>query len=135
MNTLQFQSVSVNPDRPLEDIQGGTQDNGTFDWDGQITTWMEEIYGDGGQSGFNYCDSSIRFNTFFGYYTDTNFQNGKPDNWYVTSGPLSQLNNGETQSFYIPEVTDYTNCGPIRAPVLEVRNVSPRAPNVTPPAD
>ena len=113
LSTLQFQSVSVNPDRPLNDIQGGTQDNGTFDWDGQTTTWMEEMYGDGGQSGFNYCDSSIRFNTFFGYYTDTNFQNGKPDKWYVTSGPLSQTNNGETQSFYIPEVTDYTNCGPL----------------------
>jgi hypothetical protein len=74
---------------------------------------MEEIYGDGGQSGFNYCDTSIRFNTFFTYYTDENFQNGKPDKWYVTSGPLSSLNNGEGVSFYMPIVTDYTNCGPI----------------------
>ena len=113
LSTLQFQSVSVDPDQPQNDIQGGTQDNGTFDWDGQPTQWNEEIYGDGGQSGFNYCDSKIRFNTFFGYYTDENFQNGKPDAWYVTSGPLSQLNNGESQSFYIPAVTDYTNCGPI----------------------
>ena len=113
LSTLQFQSVSVNPKRPLHDIQGGTQDNGTWDWDSQLTTWMEEIYGDGGQSGYNYCDDSIRFNTFFAYYTDINFQNGKPDKWYVTSGPLSQLNNGENQSFYIPEVTDYTNCGPL----------------------
>jgi hypothetical protein len=114
LSTLQFQSLSVNPDRPKEDVQGGTQDNGTFDWDGQPTTWKEEIYGDGGQSGYNYCDTSIRFNTFFAYYTDVNFQNGKETAWYVTSGPLSQVNNGETQSFYIPEVTDYTNCGPLR---------------------
>ena len=113
LSTLQFQSVSVNPKRPLHDVQGGTQDNGTFDWDSQLTTWTEIMYGDGGQSGYNYCDDSIRFNTFFSYYTDINFQNGKPDKWYVTSGPLSQVNNGETQSFYIPEVTDYTNCGPI----------------------
>jgi hypothetical protein len=111
LSTLQFQSLSLNPNRPQEDVQGGTQDNGTFDWDGQPTQWFEEIYGDGGQSGYNYCDTSIRFNTFFAYYTDENFQNGMPTKWYVTSGPLSQLNNGENQSFYIPEVTDYTNCG------------------------
>jgi hypothetical protein len=112
LSTLQFQSLSVNPDRPLEDLQGGTQDNGTFDWDGQPTTWNEEIYGDGGQSGYNYCDTKIRFNTFFSYYTDNNFQSGKADLWYVTSGPLSSVNNGEAVSFYMPIVTDYTNCGP-----------------------
>ena len=33
LSTLQFQSVSLNPKRPLHDLQGGTQDNGTFDWD------------------------------------------------------------------------------------------------------
>jgi hypothetical protein len=113
LSTLQFQSVSVNPKRPLHDVQGGTQDNGTFDWDSQLTTWYEEMYGDGGQSGYNYCDDSIRFNTFTGYYTDTNFKSGQYDKWYVTSGPLSQLQNGENESFYIPEVSDYTNCGPI----------------------
>ncbi|MDX6511541.1 MAG: hypothetical protein QOE36_1045 [Gaiellaceae bacterium] len=113
LSTLQFQSLSVNPDRPQSDAQGGTQDNGTFQWTGQPTQWWEEMYGDGGQSGYNYCDTKIRFNTFFGYYTDENFQNGQPDKWYITSGPLSQANNGEIQSFYIPEVTDYTNCGPL----------------------
>src|SRR4051812_28690264 len=113
LSTLQFQSVSLNPKRPLHDLQGGTQDNGTFDWDSQLTTWYEEIYGDGGQSGYNYCDDKIRFNTFFGYYTDENFHAGQYDKWLVTSGPLSQLNNGEAQSFYIPIVSDYTNCGPL----------------------
>jgi hypothetical protein len=112
LSTLQFQSLSINPDRPKESVQGGTQDNGTFEWTGAPTQWSEEIYGDGGQSGFNYCDTKIRFNTFFGYYTDENFFGGQPDKWVVTSGPLSSLNNGESQAFYIPEVTDYTNCGP-----------------------
>ena len=51
LSTLQFQSVSVNPKRPLHDVQGGTQDNGTFDWDSQLTTWTEIMYGDGGESG------------------------------------------------------------------------------------
>ena len=88
-----------------------TQDNGTFDWESQLTTWDEEIYGDGGQSGYNYADDTIRFNTFFAYYTDENFRGGQPDKWVVTSGPLSSSNNGENVPFYMAIVSDYTNYG------------------------
>ncbi|MDX6517548.1 MAG: hypothetical protein QOF50_394 [Gaiellaceae bacterium] len=111
LSTLQFQSVSLSPKQPLHDVQGGTQDNGTFDWDSQKTTWKEEIYGDGGQSGFNYCDDKIRFNEFFNQATDTNFQADKPTTWVITSGPLYTGNGGESAPFYFAEVSDYTNCG------------------------
>jgi hypothetical protein len=111
LSTLQYQSVSLNPQRPQEDIQGGTQDNGSWDWDGQKMTWMEEMYGDGGQTGYNYGNPQIRFTEFFDWYTDENFQNGKPDKWVVTSGPLSQTHNHENVAFYMPQVTDYTNFG------------------------
>ena len=111
LSTLQFQSVSINPKRPLSNVQGGTQDNGTFEWNSALTQWPEIIYGDGGQSGYNYCDDSIRFNEFFNQATDTNFDAGKPDRWWVTSGPLYA--GGEAAPFYFAEVADYTNCGPL----------------------
>ena len=118
LSTLQFQSVSLNPFKPLHNVQGGTQDNGTFDWESQLTTWDEEIYGDGGQSGYNYCDDKIRFNTFFTNFTDENFRGGQPTYWVVTSGPTFLPAPAvdvarENVSFYMPEVTDYTNCGSI----------------------
>ncbi len=111
LSTLQFQSLSVNPQRPLHDVQGGTQDNGTWDWDSASTQWWMIMYGDGGQSGYNYCDPRIRFNEFTSQATDENFHDGQPKFWVVTSGPL--FRNGESASFYFPEVADYVNCGPL----------------------
>ena len=77
LSTLQFQSVSVAPDDPNH-LQGGTQDNGTFDGVAGAGTWPQEIYGDGGQSGFNAGNSALRFNTFTSNFSDVNFQNGDP---------------------------------------------------------
>src|SRR5207244_4908975 len=87
LSTLQFQSLSVAADNPKH-LQGGTQDNGTFETTGSAVTWPQIIYGDGGQSGFNVVNSAQRFNTFFANYTDANFQNGAPSKWVVISGPL-----------------------------------------------
>ena len=47
------------------------------------------MYGDGGQSGYNYCDAKIRFNEFTSQATDENFHDGQPQWWVVTSGPRS----------------------------------------------
>ena len=99
--TLQFQSLSINGQGGL---QGGTQDNGTWDYSGSVVTWLQEIYGDGGQSGFDAANPNIRFNTFFGEATDTNFQNGDPTKWVVTSGPLE--NSPEGSQFYMPIIAD-----------------------------
>src|SRR5947199_2828829 len=77
LSTLQFQSLSVAADDPKH-LQGGTQDNGTFETYGSPVVWPQIIYGDGGQSGFNVANSAQRFNTFFANYTDANFQNGSP---------------------------------------------------------
>jgi len=108
LSTLQFQSVSYNPLDPLHSLQGGTQDNGTWSYTGS-TTWNEEIYGDGGQSGFDAGNPSHRFNTFFAQYTDSNFQNGDPLKWVVTSGPLF----AESSYFYKPIIADPTVSGTI----------------------
>ena len=73
LSTLQFQSLSVAADNPKH-LQGGTQDNGTFETTGSAVVWPQIIYGDGGQSGFNVTNSSVRFNSFFGQNHDANFQ-------------------------------------------------------------
>src|SRR5436309_8509509 len=101
LSTLQFQSLSVAADNYAH-VQGGTQDNGTFDRTSSSLTWQQEIYGDGGQSGFNVGNSAQRFNTFFANYTDANFQNGDPSKWVVISGPLF----AETSAFYKPIIAD-----------------------------
>jgi hypothetical protein len=107
LSTLQFQSLSYNPLSPTN-IQGGTQDNGTMVYTGS-TTWNQEIYGDGGQSGFDAANPAHRFNTFFANYTDSNFQNGDPLKWVVTSGPLF----AESSLFYKPIIADPTVAGTI----------------------
>jgi hypothetical protein len=101
LSTLQFQSLSVAPDNPRH-LQGGTQDNGTFETYGSAVVWPQIIYGDGGQSGFNVGNSAQRFNTFFANYTDANFQNGDPSKWVVISGPLF----AEPSLFYKPIIAD-----------------------------
>ena len=108
LSTLQFQSVSYNPLDPLHSLQGGTQDNGTMVYSGS-TTWNQEIYGDGGQSGFDAANPAHRFNTFFANYTDANFQNGDPSKWVVISGPLF----AEASQFYKPIIADPTVSGTI----------------------
>lgn len=108
LSTLQFQSVSYNPLDPLNSLQGGTQDNGTWSYTGS-TTWNQEIYGDGGQSGFDAANPAHRFNTFFANYTDANFQNGDPSKWVVISGPLF----AEASQFYKPIIADPSVTGTI----------------------
>jgi hypothetical protein len=108
LSTLQFQSLSVAADDPKH-LQGGTQDNGTFETTGSAVTWPQIIYGDGGQSGFNVANSAQRFNTFFANYTDANFQNGDPSKWVVISGPLF----AESSLFYKPIIADPAVAGTI----------------------
>ena len=76
LSTLQF-TVSVNP-RNTQDVQGGTQDNGTWEGLAGNPSWGQTMYGDGGQSGFDVGNPAFRFNNFYDQYTDVNFQNGDP---------------------------------------------------------
>ena len=55
--SLQFQSVLVNP-HDSRDLQGGTQDNGTWENYGSASHWLNTMIGDGGQS-----DSTSRLRT------------------------------------------------------------------------
>jgi hypothetical protein len=106
LQTLQFQSLSVNPAN-AKNVQGGTQDNGTFETTGSSVTWPQTIFGDGGLSGFDTTNPAFRFHTYFDAQVDVNFNSGAPPNWdwiadsfFITQGAT------EARLFYFPIITD-----------------------------
>ena len=102
MSTLQFQSVSVSPFN-ANVIQGGTQDNGTWETPGNPMKWNNTMIGDGGQSGFDVGDPNFRFHTFFAATPDVNFSGGDIADWNWIGDPIFGT---EPQSFYVPIISD-----------------------------
>jgi len=117
--TLQFQSLSVNVQKPLNEIMGGTQDNGTQAFNSNANpSWFVTIFGDGGNSGIDIAHPTTRMHTFFSqiglsqidvnfHFNSSPFTFGLPGNvigwdWIGDPGSLS----GENMSFYIPVRTD-----------------------------
>jgi hypothetical protein len=109
LQTLQFQSASVTPGA-AGIIQGGTQDNGTWESDDE-DGFAETVGGDGGQSGFNVGNSQIRYHSYFNPQHDVSFDGGSPRGWDWISDPL--LNSGEASSFYTPFTADPTVPGTV----------------------
>src|SRR5437867_10955472 len=79
LDTLQFQSLSVNVNSPFNDIMGGTQDNGTQAF--SSGSWFVTIFGDGGQSGIDPVIANNRFHTFFDAQIDVNFHGTSELGW------------------------------------------------------
>jgi hypothetical protein len=102
LNTLQFQSLSVSPFSTKE-LQGGTQDNGTWENYGSPVEWHNTMIGDGGQSGFDISTPAFRFHNFTGVSTDVNFNSGKLSDWIWISDPVQA--DPRTQ-FYAPVISD-----------------------------
>jgi hypothetical protein len=105
-DTLQFINVAINPGNPSE-VQGGTQDNGTWSNNnpsGDRNNWPQVIYGDGGNAGYDGTNPTWRFNEFTGGASDSNFENGDPTKWVISSAPIA--NSGEAVGFYWPQVAD-----------------------------
>jgi len=101
--TLQFQSLSINAQDPWNDIMGGTQDNGTWAYNGKGKgSWFESIGGDGGQSGIDVGNPNRRMHTYFGAQIDVNFHGTEPLGWNWVSDPLGT----ESASFYVPLIND-----------------------------
>jgi hypothetical protein len=104
LDTLQFIGVAINPSQSCE-VQGGTQDNGTWSNPGCATdTWPQVIYGDGGNAGYDGTNPTWRFNQFTSAFSDSNFENGDPTKWVISSAPI--VNSGEAVGFYFPQVAD-----------------------------
>jgi hypothetical protein len=104
LTTLQFQSLSVNPFN-VNELQGGTQDNGTWQNEGSPSEWHNTMVGDGGQSGFDVADPSFRFHTYFDKQMDVNFSNGATADWNWNSDPFFLIP-GEASEFYVPAIAD-----------------------------
>ncbi len=101
LTTLQFQSLSFSPFNATL-LQGGTQDNGT--WQNLNTvTWLQTIVGDGGQSGFDATNSHFRFHTFFAASPEVNFFDGAVAEWNWIADPIFGK---ENQLFYVPIISD-----------------------------
>ena len=102
--TLQFQSVSLNPQDPRRDLIGGTQDNGTWSYSGKKNSWFESVGGDGGNSGINAVTPSVRMHSYSGQALDVNFNETDVLGWNWVSDPLYA--SGEAASFYAPVLVD-----------------------------
>jgi hypothetical protein len=101
LSTLQFQSLSVSP-HDSTDLQGGTQDNGTWENRSDVL-WENTMIGDGGQSGWDVAIPEFRFHNFFDATTEVNFDNGDIADWIWVADPI--FGHAGTQ-FYAPIISD-----------------------------
>jgi hypothetical protein len=101
LSTLQFQSLSVSYFNS-KIVQGGTQDNGTWQSTGNPVKWLNTMIGDGGQSGFDVAVPSFRFHTFYDASPDVNFSDGEMADWNWIADPIY----GTGGQFYVPIITD-----------------------------
>jgi hypothetical protein len=101
LGTLQYQSLSFNPNSPQPDLLGGTQDNGTHALNNG--DWSVSVFGDGGQSGISKFNADIRFHNYFAASPDVNFHGASEPWWDWIGDPLYNV---EPQSFYIPMIFD-----------------------------
>src|SRR5262245_16585592 len=101
--TLQFQSLSVSPFN-VNVLQGGTQDNGTWQSTGNPVKWENKISGDGGQSGFDAANPDFRFHTYFNASPEVNFSKGDTADWNWIADQI--FFGGEPQRFYVPIISD-----------------------------
>ena len=109
LQTLQFFTLSASPHKKGL-LQGGTQDNGTWQTDGNPNTWLNTNISDGGQNGFDVAVPEFRFSMFFQPQVFVNYSDGSDADWLwisdtVYGGP-GQAGNGETRPFYPSVIID-----------------------------
>ena len=104
-STLQFINVAINPFDSCE-VMGGTQDNGTWSNTNNCKrdTFNQVIYGDGGNAVYDATQPTWRANEFTSGAGDSNFRNGDPERWVVSTAPIRR--SGEGPAFYWPQVGD-----------------------------
>jgi hypothetical protein len=104
-STLQFINVAINPSQSCE-VMGGTQDNGTWSNNNGCSrsVFNQIIYGDGGNAVYDATNPTWRANEFTGGFGDSNFRNGDPERWVITTAPL--VRSGEPFAFYWPQIGD-----------------------------
>jgi hypothetical protein len=108
LRTLQFQDLTPNPNNPLRDVIGGTQDNGTLGFSG-TGTWLGFVSGDGGQAGIDVNAGlpgfpNLRYHTYQTQFGDVNFRGNDPQWWSWIFDPI--LFSPEASAFYTPFTAD-----------------------------
>ena len=93
LRTLQFESVSVDPNNPLNDLLGGTQDNATEAFTGS-PNWDTIVTGDGGHSGIDVANSKLRYHTYFGAAGRRELPRQQPGHVGLVHGPADLLGRG-----------------------------------------
>jgi len=58
----------------------------------------------GANAGYDATMSTWRFNEFTSGFSDSNFRDGDPEKWVITSAPV--VNSGEGPAFYWPQIGD-----------------------------
>ena len=94
LSTLQFQSLSVAADNPKH-LQGGTQDNGTFETYGSAVVWPQIIYGDGGQSSFSADRTRQSGSIVLQLEPRYEHRNGDPLEWVISPRQLPVVRKAE----------------------------------------
>ncbi|HEX6699862.1 MAG TPA: hypothetical protein VF101_03950 [Gaiellaceae bacterium] len=112
LNTLQFQSIAVDPNNPLTRAFGGTQDNGTLAYTGS-DTWLLPVTGDGGDAGIDSVNPNIWFHTYTNDFVDVNFNGPTPATWDWIGDPIFFA--PEADAFYAPMTQDPVREGQIFA--------------------
>ena len=102
--TLQFINVAIILS-PCE-VMGGTQDKCTWSNNDNCKrdTFNQVIYGDGGNAVYDATMPTWRANEFTSGAGDSNFRNGDPSAWVVSTAPIRR--SGEGPAFYWPQVGD-----------------------------
>lgn len=88
LNTLQFNKVSV-PNNGSGDVQGGTQDNGTFEFNGRTGQWLETLGGDGGFTAVDATQPRFRMTEAFGTELYASRHGGGGHTWHPDAGLLA----------------------------------------------
>jgi Arc-like DNA binding domain len=102
LSTLQWIKVKASP-HDAQLLQGGTQDNGTWETPGDTVKWENTMIGDGGWNGFDVALPNFRFHSFFNVSPEVNFDGGKIATWIWVADPLF----GHAGSnFYAPIIND-----------------------------
>jgi len=102
LSTLQWIKVKASPHNHRL-LTGGTQDNGTWETNGNRVTWENTMIGDGGWAGFDSKLRNFRFHSFFDVSPEVNFEGGNIATWISVFDPLF----GHAGSnFYSPIIGD-----------------------------
>jgi hypothetical protein len=103
--TLQWIKLTASPHN-VNVLQGGTQDNGTWETPGNPVKWENTMIGDGGWNGFDVEVEDFRFHSFFDVSPEVSFDGGSMADWIWVADPIyGQFDDGPSE-FYSPIISD-----------------------------